>query len=528
MLTWIAEFYKKIAKTMNMLKSNTIYVNERWNAISWQTVEGSIFKWQTAIYKASQRGEIKKVRLLQRRLTRSYYAKLLAVRRVTQDNRGCCKATFGTLSPQERLKLAKQLNIPTKPQPVRRLRSNIPKPGKTEKRPLGIPTIMDRCVQALLKLAIEPEWEAKFEPNSYGFRPGRNCHDAIAALRFACQTKKAKYVLDADIAKCFDRINHQRLLDKLGYKGRFRQQIQWWLEAGAVDENVFVNSEAGGTPQGGVISPLLANIALHGLESYLKDQIEKMDLKHTSPKSWLRSNSMDRRAKRNSLAVIRYADDFVVLHEFREVVIECRRLASEFLKSIGLELNPSKTRLTHTLRLSSEDNETLGFDGKVGFDFLGFTVKQFKSKYEDACSTTGEHLGYKTLIYPQVEKCQEHQKQLHEIILGKRGPRLSQYSLITKLNPVISGWARYMGTSDANSAGVLKTMEHLTYQKLRRWSLRKGPKVRLMDHHWKKLGSRRWVFSATEAGVTVELVQHSDYSQPLSKYIKVKALLRNL
>ena len=256
-----------------------------------------------------------------------------------------------------------------------------------------------------------------------------------------------------------------------------------------------------------------------------------MDLKHTSPKS--RGASMDRRAKRNSLAVVRYADDFVVLHEFREVVIECRRLASEFLNSIGLELSPEKTRLTslRDLRLSAEDteaavgggvgNSTSGFDGKVGFNFLGFTIKQFKSKYEDACSTTGEHLGYKTLIYPQKEKCQEHQKQLHETILGARAPRSSQYSLITKINPVISGWARYMGTSDANSAGVLKSMEHLTFQKLRRWSIRRGASRQLTE--WKKVGSRRWVFSATEAGKTVELALHSDYSQPLSKYIKVRA-----
>ena len=280
MLTWTAEFYKKIAKTMNILKSNTISVNERWNDIPWQTVEGSVFKWQIAIYKASQRGEIKMVRLLQNRLTRSYYAKLLAVRRVTQASEGA-KRLFTTrtagvdvpkgaapFGPQERLKLAKELVIPTKPQPVRRREA--PKPGKTEKRPLArSATITDRCVQALLKLAIEPEWEAKFEPNSYGFRPGRNCHDAIAALR-SYTARSAKYVLDArSVAKCFDRINHQGLLDKLGYKGRFRQQIQWWLEAGVLDENVFSQSEAalpGGCLQrkrGGVISPLLANIALH-------------------------------------------------------------------------------------------------------------------------------------------------------------------------------------------------------------------------------------------------------------------------
>jgi RNA-directed DNA polymerase len=204
---------------------------------------------------------------------------------VTQDNRG--KKTAGvdgikSLNPQQRLHLAQTLTLPQTASPTRRVW--IPKPGKEEKRPLSIPTIHSRAQQALAKLALEPEWEARFEPNSYGFRPGRGCHDAIAAIFHAiCQ--KPKYVLDADIAKCFDRINHQALLDKLQTFPKMDRAIRAWLKAGVLDgEELYPTDE--GVPQGGPISPLLANIALHGLE-------EAVAVDH--PKA----------------RVIRYADDLV-------------------------------------------------------------------------------------------------------------------------------------------------------------------------------------------------------------------------
>jgi RNA-directed DNA polymerase len=175
-----------------------------WKAIPWAQVERAVFKLQTRSYRAARRGDVRAVRRLQRLLVQSRSAKLLAVRRVTQDNRG--KRTAGvdgvkSLAPPQRLALASALSLPTSARPVRRVR--IPKPGTAEQRLLGIPTMHDRAAQALLKLALEPEWEARFEPNSYGFRPGRSCHDAIQAI-FNALRVKAKYVLDADIAKCFD------------------------------------------------------------------------------------------------------------------------------------------------------------------------------------------------------------------------------------------------------------------------------------------------------------------------------------
>ncbi|NEP90689.1 MAG: RNA-directed DNA polymerase [Okeania sp. SIO2C2] len=195
----------------------SINPNLKWKDVNWKQVEKSVYKLQKLIYKASSRGEISKMRKYQKLLTKSYYARLLAVRRVTQDNQG--RKTAGVdgiknLPPTQRFNLVYLLKSRyLKASPTRRVW--IPKPGKDEKRPLGIPTMYDRALQALVKLGMEPEWEARFEPNSYGFRPGRSTDDAIAAIYISIN-HKSKYVLDADISKCFDRINHDALLEKIG------------------------------------------------------------------------------------------------------------------------------------------------------------------------------------------------------------------------------------------------------------------------------------------------------------------------
>ena len=236
-----------------------------WNDLPWRQFERQVFKLQKRIYRASQRGDMKTVHKLQRLLMNSWSAKCLAVRRVTQDNQG--KKTAGidgmkSLSPTHRLALVSILKLLPQARPVRRVW--IPKPGTQEKRGLGIPVMYDRALQALVKLALEPEWEARFEPNSYGFRPGRSCHDAIEAI-FNSIRYKAKYVLDADISKCFDQISHQALLQKLATFPKMRRNIKAWLEAGVM-EGLELSATTKGTPQGGPLSPLLANVALHGLE----------------------------------------------------------------------------------------------------------------------------------------------------------------------------------------------------------------------------------------------------------------------
>jgi RNA-directed DNA polymerase len=196
-------------------------------------------------------------------------------------------------------------------------------------RPLGIPTIHDRALQTLVKLALEPEWEARFEPNSYGFRPGRSCHDAIEAI-FNAIAHLEKYVLDADIAKCFDRINHDALLDKLNTGPKLRRQIKAWLKAGVLDHGELFPTERG-TMQGGTISPLLANVALHGMEELLVQRFPtKLHKRFYAPQG------------------IRYADDLVVLHKDRAIIEQCQEVLAEWLQNMGLELKPSKTRIAHT------------------------------------------------------------------------------------------------------------------------------------------------------------------------------------
>ena len=240
---------------------------EDWQTIPWRTFQQNVYRLQKRIYQAERRGDRKQVHNLQRLLMRSWSARCLAVRQVTQDNRG--KRTAGVdgiaaLPPQQRLEYALRLaKLPKRAAPVRRV--YIPKPSNPdERRPLGIPTMYDRAAQALIKLALESQWEACFEANSYGFRPGRGAQDAIEAI-FKAIERKPKYVLDADIEKCFDQINHEQLLAKLHAIQPIMRLVCAWLKAGIVDGGEILFPEAG-TPQGGVVSPLLANVALHGLE----------------------------------------------------------------------------------------------------------------------------------------------------------------------------------------------------------------------------------------------------------------------
>ncbi len=289
-------------------------------------------------------------------------ARAISVRRVTQDNQG--KKTAGVdgikaLTPKQRLTLINKIALGSKVKPTRRVW--IPKPGTEEKRPLGIPTMEDRALQALAKLGLEPEWETRFEANSYGFRPGRSCHDAIGAI-FCAIKHKSKYVLDADISKCFDRINHDALLLKLNTYPTLRKQIRAWLKAGVMDgKKLFPTTE--GTPQGGVISPLLANVALHGIEELIVGLAPKFDMRDS------RGHTLGLRDKIKSISCIRYADDFVILHEDIEVIKLCKSEIEKWLCGIGLELKPSKTRISHTLNKLNDENP--------GFNFLGFNVRQF-------------------------------------------------------------------------------------------------------------------------------------------------------
>ncbi len=475
-----------------------------WSNINWRKLERRVFKLQKRIYRASNCGNVKLVRRLQKLMISSWSARALSVRRVTQDNQG--KKTAGvdgvkSLTPKQRCTLVNKIKLSNKVKPTRRVW--IPKPGTEEKRPLGIPTIHDRALQALVQLALEPEWEARFEPNSYGFRPGRSCHDAIEAI-FNAVSKKSKYVLDADISKCFDRINHNVLLKKLNTYPTLRKQIRAWLKAGVMDgKELFPTIE--GTPQGGVISPLLANVALHGMEQLIMGLAPKFDMKRPD------NTQMSIHNKLKSVSLIRYADDFVVLHKDYEVIKLCKQEIEKWLSGIGLELKPSKTRLTHTL---NKVNDT-----EPGFNFLGFNVRQFSvGKYNSGMNSVGL-LGFKTIITPSKESQKRHYKRVAEVINKSRG--IDQAALIKKLNPIIRGWCNYFST--VVSQKIFGRMGHLVVIKLLKWGRRRhGNKGRgwTSRKYFKTIEGNNWVFSTREGTNPLKLMQHS-YTE-IKRYVKVK------
>src|SRR6266852_5517973 len=306
--------------------------NQTRKSLPWTSLEQQVVRMQKQISQASQRGDKQGVYDLQQRLMESEAARLLAVRRVAEENQG--KHTAGvdgvkSLSPRERLAMASAIHPKhwnhQPPMPVRRVW--ISKPGTAERRPLAILPMIDRCKQALVKLALEPEWEARFEPHSYGFRPGRSTHDAIAAIVVAIE-RQPMFVFDADIEEAFDHINQAVILDKLQTYPALKQAIHAWFTAGVMDGNTYSPSETG-IAQGGVLSPLLMNVALHGMEAVVTE------------------GTANGRAREEPL-LVRYADDFVILHADLKELQQAVRRVKHWLARMGLQLHADKTRFTHT------------------------------------------------------------------------------------------------------------------------------------------------------------------------------------
>jgi RNA-directed DNA polymerase len=471
------------------------YKWNNWNEIDWKVVEIAIFKLQKRIYRASQRDDVKLIHRLQRLLTSSYYGKLWSTRKVSQDNQGSKTAGIDgvkSLNPTQRLEMVNNLQIKGRSKPTRRVW--IPKPNG-EQRPLGIPTIEERAKQCLVKLALEPQWEAKFEVNSYGFRPARSGHDAIEAIFNAIKVQP-KYVLDADITKCFDKIDHNKLLAKIKTYPTLSNQIKSWLKSGVIDKSWTATEE--GTPQGGVISPLLANIALHGMEI----EIDKY------ASTW----KGDKRENRKSISLIRYADDFVILHKDLKVILKCKEIIENWLRQIGLELKPSKTCISHTL------NE---YEKNKGFDFLGFTIRQYPvGKSHSGKTTNGKFLGFKTIIRPSNEKVKAHIQKLNETI--RKHKSSPQIILINNLNPIIRGWSNYYRA--ACSKETFSHCDHILYLQLKRWAERRHPmksKEWVKNKYWHTEKDRNWIFSVKESGeIIFSLIEHRE--TPIVRHTKVK------
>lgn len=425
-------------------------LTRQWKTIDWKKVRSYVNRLQTRIAKATREGKWNLVKRLQYLLTHSYYGKLLAVRIVTQNQGARTPGIDGErwLRPHEKMQATLSITCNRyKAKPLKRI--YIPKPGKDTKRPLSIPTMYDRTMQALYALALQPVAETGADKRSFGFRLFRSAQDA-AQYAFNClhNPKSAQWILEGDIKGCFDNISHNWLEKNIPMD---RSVLSQFLKAGYVFEKNLYHTDRG-TPQGGIISPILANITLDGIESILEEQYPAM-----------------------KVYFIRYADDFMVTAPNKEVAEEIRELIRIFLIERGLELSESKTLITHI---------------NDGFDFLGWSFR----KYDGIL-----------LIKPSKESIGKVTDKIHEII--HKATSWNQEQLIQALNPVIIGWSNYHRHIVAKE--TFQKLDHIVWNMLWRWAKRRHPQKDrrwVARRYWHTEASRNWVFR-TE---TTKMVKFAD------------------
>jgi len=416
-----------------------------WKKINWTLVQKRLSRQQRRVYKASIGGKRQIVHALQHRIIGSLDAKFLSVRQVTIKNQR--RSTFSiygvkAFSYKKKIELAYGLKLDGKSKYIRRI--YIPRIGKIKKRflPLSISTIEDRAKQMLVKLALEPEWEAIFEHNSYGFRPGRSCHDAIASL-FLSLKRRNSFVLDTNIYKCFDKIDHDKFITKLDTFDQIKNQIKAWLKVGIMvsfeNESNEVTKVLEETYQGGIISPLLANIALHGLENHIKDNYSSSGC----------ISSKGKKDRKRVIGFSRYADNFIIIANNHTDITKIEKLVDIWLiKETGLTLSKRKPRI---------------FNSTSGFEFLGFQIISIR---------TAQNEEYKIKVRPSKKSKTKIIQCIRKIIQENKSA--SSYKLITLLSIRIISWAKFFCFGECQKD--FSNIDFIIFKQIRAWVFRRKSK----------------------------------------------------
>jgi RNA-directed DNA polymerase len=449
-----------------------------WSAINWQSASQNVRRLQARIVKATKEKRWNKVKALQRLLTHSFSGKALAVRRVTENQGkntpGVDKVTWNTAYKKiNAVYSLRQRDY--HPQPLRRV--YIPKKNGN-KRALGIPCMKDRAMQALYLLALDPVAETIADPNSYGFRPGRCTADAIEqCFTTLAQRNSPQWILEGDIKSCFDQISHEWLLTHIPME---KAMLKKWLKAGYIDQGILYPTSEG-TPQGGIISPVIANMTLDGLETRLREAF---------PQETRRGGQR----YASKVHLIRYADDFVITGRSKEQLeYEVKPLVEQFLRERGLRLSLEKTVITHI---------------EAGFDFLGQNVRKYKAGRR-----------HKLLIKPSKKNVHTFLQKIRDIVKANRA--LSAGKLIRKLNPMIKGWAYYH--QHIVSKDTFTMVDDAIYQVVRHWMKRRHPRKAaawLAKHYFTTIKGDQWVFYGTTEEQPYYLTDAAHV--PIKRHIKIR------
>jgi RNA-directed DNA polymerase len=448
-----------------------------WSTIKWNRAYRNARRLQARIVKATQAKRWGKVKALQRLLTHSFSAKVLAIRRVTENKGKKTPGVDGEVwnTPEKKSQAIDELKQHGyRPSPLKRM--YIPK-ANGRQRPLSIPTMLDRAMETLYLQALDPIAECQADPNSYGFRSERSTADAIKQCHIVLSNRGgAEWILEGDIKSCFDTISHEWLEAHIPMD---KPILHKWLKAGFIEKDILKPTESG-TPQGGPASPVLANLTLDGLEKKLREKYPK-------------ASNLSRRVKVN---LVRCCDDFIITGCSKELLEnEVKPLVEEFLKERGLELSQEKTRITHV-----ED----------GFDFLGQHIR----RYNDG----------KIIIRPSKKNVAAVLDNIRGII--KRNAQATAGNLIIQLNPIIKGWANYH--RHVSSKQTFVKVSHAVFQALWQWAKRRHPGKPLRwikDKYFTTVGGDRWVFYGTVEGKdgatqTVYLLKASSIA--IKRHIKIK------